>query len=174
MTKICKFTTNGFALNHDKNLQIYFCLCKASAKNDFLKDVESTVTFIIILLSSRYDLNNVEKDVKYQPIIIISEKNDTSGSTECIQSDAIEDIPEYAGYRQMVREVKGNNSAQTGVGITLASGMFHALNSTNLVYVIVPDKALLLFQPKSTDVFLIYQRNRFCVYSLEAPSLRSF
>ena len=31
--------TNGFALNHDKNLQIYFCV---KAKNDFLKDVEST------------------------------------------------------------------------------------------------------------------------------------
>ena len=34
--------TNGFALNHDKNLQIYFCV-KRQAKNDFLKDVESTV-----------------------------------------------------------------------------------------------------------------------------------
>ena len=34
--------TNGFALIHDKNLQIYFCV-KRQAKNDFLKDVESTV-----------------------------------------------------------------------------------------------------------------------------------
>ena len=31
----------GFALNHDKSLQIYF-FCH-QAKNDFLKDVESTV-----------------------------------------------------------------------------------------------------------------------------------
>ena len=37
--------TNGFELNHDKNLQIYyFCVKRqAKAKNDFLKDVESTV-----------------------------------------------------------------------------------------------------------------------------------
>ena len=34
--------TNGFALNHDKSLQIYFCV-KCQATNDFLKDVESTV-----------------------------------------------------------------------------------------------------------------------------------
>ena len=38
---------NGFALNHDKNLQIYFVCVKRQAKNDFLKDVESTVgTFV--------------------------------------------------------------------------------------------------------------------------------
>ena len=36
--------TNGFALNHDKSLQIYFLCVKHQAKNDFLKDVESTVT----------------------------------------------------------------------------------------------------------------------------------
>ena len=36
-------TTNGFALNHDKNLHIYFFCVKRQAKNDFLKDVESTV-----------------------------------------------------------------------------------------------------------------------------------
>ena len=35
--------TNGFALNHDKNLQIYFFCVKRQAKNDFLKNVESTV-----------------------------------------------------------------------------------------------------------------------------------
>ena len=35
--------TNGFALNHDKSLQIYFFCVKLQAKNDFLKDVESTV-----------------------------------------------------------------------------------------------------------------------------------
>ena len=35
--------TNGFALNHDKSLQIYFFYLKHWAKNDFLKDVESTV-----------------------------------------------------------------------------------------------------------------------------------
>ena len=27
--------TNGFALNHDKNLQIYFFFVKRQAKNDF-------------------------------------------------------------------------------------------------------------------------------------------
>ena len=35
--------TNGFALNHDKSLQIYFICVKRQAKNDFLKDVESKV-----------------------------------------------------------------------------------------------------------------------------------
>ena len=34
--------TNGFLLNHEKNLQINFCI-KHQAKNDFLKAVESTV-----------------------------------------------------------------------------------------------------------------------------------
>ena len=35
--------TNGFALNQDKRLQIYFYCVKRQAKNDFLKDVESAV-----------------------------------------------------------------------------------------------------------------------------------
>ena len=35
--------TNGFALNHNKSLQIYFFRIKRQAKNDFLKDVESIV-----------------------------------------------------------------------------------------------------------------------------------
>ena len=38
--------TNGFALNHDKSLQIYFFCLKRRAKNDFLKDVENTVIFM--------------------------------------------------------------------------------------------------------------------------------
>ena len=33
----------GFALYHDKSLQIYFFCVKRQAKNNFLKDVESTV-----------------------------------------------------------------------------------------------------------------------------------
>ena len=36
-------TTKGLVLNHDKSLQIYFFCVKRQAKNDFLKDVESTV-----------------------------------------------------------------------------------------------------------------------------------
>ena len=35
--------TNGFAFNYDKSLQIHFFYVKCQAKNDFLKDVESTV-----------------------------------------------------------------------------------------------------------------------------------
>ena len=35
--------TNGFALHHDKSLQVYFFCVKPQSKNDFLKDVESTV-----------------------------------------------------------------------------------------------------------------------------------
>ena len=39
-------TTNGFALNHDKSLQIYFFCLKHQAKNDFLKDVVSNVGIV--------------------------------------------------------------------------------------------------------------------------------
>ena len=35
--------TYSFAINHDKNLQIYLFCVKRQAKSDFLKDVESTV-----------------------------------------------------------------------------------------------------------------------------------
>ena len=35
--------TNGFALNHDRSLQIYFFCVQRQAKNDFPKDVERTV-----------------------------------------------------------------------------------------------------------------------------------
>ena len=41
-------TTNDFALNYDKNLQIYFFCVKREAKNDFLKDVESTVVVFLM------------------------------------------------------------------------------------------------------------------------------
>ena len=40
-------TTNGFALNHDKSLQIVFFCVKRQAKNDFPKDVEKTVVDIL-------------------------------------------------------------------------------------------------------------------------------
>ena len=41
-------TTNGFALNNDKSLQIH-CFCvKRQAKNGFLKDVESTVLAMLM------------------------------------------------------------------------------------------------------------------------------
>ena len=39
--------TNGFALNHDQSLQIYFSCLKRHSKNDFLKDVQSTVVQVI-------------------------------------------------------------------------------------------------------------------------------
>ena len=35
--------TKGSALNHYKSLQIYFFCVNVKQKNDFLKDVESTV-----------------------------------------------------------------------------------------------------------------------------------
>ena len=35
--------TNGFALNQDQSLQMYFFLVKHQAKKDFLKYVDSTV-----------------------------------------------------------------------------------------------------------------------------------
>ena len=38
---------NGFALNHVKSLHIYFFWVKHIAKNDFLRDVESTVVEIL-------------------------------------------------------------------------------------------------------------------------------
>ena len=40
---------NGFALNHDKSMQIYFFSIKRQAKNDFLKDVESTIVESLIM-----------------------------------------------------------------------------------------------------------------------------
>ena len=43
---------NGFALNHDKSLQIRFFCAKRQAKKDFLKDVESTVAASIGLYTS--------------------------------------------------------------------------------------------------------------------------
>ena len=53
-------TTNGFALNHGKSLQIYFCV-KCQGKNDFLEDVESTVGPVIrrqhAVYSPEYSLN---------------------------------------------------------------------------------------------------------------------
>ena len=39
--------TNSFALYHNKSLQVYFFCVKRQAKNDFLKDVESTVGIIL-------------------------------------------------------------------------------------------------------------------------------
>ena len=57
--------TNGFALNHEKSLQIYFCV-KLQAKNDFLKDVESTIEYTTIhlqytirILHLMYQYNNL-------------------------------------------------------------------------------------------------------------------
>ena len=46
--------TNDFALNHDKSLQINFICVKHQAKNDFLKDVESTVVFVNLDSESDY------------------------------------------------------------------------------------------------------------------------
>ena len=52
--------TNAFALKHDKSLQIYFFPVKRQAKNNFLKNVESTVTNITCTCNytenHRYDL----------------------------------------------------------------------------------------------------------------------
>ena len=48
--------TNGFALNHDKSLQMYFFCVKRQTKNDFLKDVESTV-----MLSDYLEYNNKKR-----------------------------------------------------------------------------------------------------------------
>ena len=58
--------TNDFALNHDKSLKIYFFCVKRQAKNDFLKDVESTVVTesaykgegVLICRINQYHLNN--------------------------------------------------------------------------------------------------------------------
>ena len=43
-------TTNGFALNLDKSLQIYFFCVKRQAKNNFLKVIES-ISYAQIYLS---------------------------------------------------------------------------------------------------------------------------
>ena len=41
-------TTNGFALNHAKSLQIFFFCVKCQAKNDFSKDVERRTVLIFV------------------------------------------------------------------------------------------------------------------------------
>ena len=46
MTRIKLCAHKGFALNHDKSLQINFICVKHQTKNDFLKDVESTVGMV--------------------------------------------------------------------------------------------------------------------------------
>ena len=38
--------TNGFVLNNDKSLKIYLFCVKHQAKNDFQKDVESTLATV--------------------------------------------------------------------------------------------------------------------------------
>ena len=48
--------TNGFALNHDKSLQIYFFCVQRQAKNDFPKDVERTVGTVCMLSQRRLKL----------------------------------------------------------------------------------------------------------------------
>ena len=46
--------TNGFALNHDKSLQIYLFCVQRQAKNDFPKDVERTVMYLFPLNPKLY------------------------------------------------------------------------------------------------------------------------
>ena len=60
--------TNGFALNHDKSLKIYFFWVHRQAKNDFLKDVESTVCHLSA--KSQYPASILYKSiaVRYRPV----------------------------------------------------------------------------------------------------------
>ena len=54
--------TNGIALNHDKNLKIYFFCEKRQAKHDFMKDIESRVellwSFVMFFSTKRVDHSN--------------------------------------------------------------------------------------------------------------------
>ena len=43
--------TNGFALDHDKSLQIHYLCIKHQAKTEFLKDVKSTVVLELAFLT---------------------------------------------------------------------------------------------------------------------------
>ena len=56
-------TTNGFALYHDKNLQIFFFCVKRQAKNDFLKDTESSVDALSYVVVD--SLNNNHEIITY-------------------------------------------------------------------------------------------------------------
>ena len=54
--------TNGFALNHDKSLQITFICVKhqAKKKKHFLKDVESTVVIVFsVVISSSFGTSGI-------------------------------------------------------------------------------------------------------------------
>ena len=69
-------TTNGFALNQDKSLQIFFFCVKRQAKNHFLKDVESTVWCEYWLESSPPVLeNNVFEENKEKYLNFWLKKN---------------------------------------------------------------------------------------------------
>ena len=59
--------TNGFALNHNKSLQIYFFCVKRQVKNDFLKDVESTVGYQAVFF-----LNPEVQPGRPKPILVLT------------------------------------------------------------------------------------------------------
>ena len=61
-------TTNDFALNHDKILQIFFFCVKGQAKNDFPKDVEKTVE----LYSNRNDLMSLCRTLCHFVLVFLS------------------------------------------------------------------------------------------------------
>ena len=73
--------TNGFALNHDKSLQIYFFCVKCQAKNDFLKDVESTVSIGTPYMITLHPLYNM---VRYNTGLDITRFKDRSQNVQII------------------------------------------------------------------------------------------
>ena len=58
--------TNGFALNHYKSLKIHFFCVKCQAKNNFLKDVESTVANEICFIGFSYFIPE-KMDLTFHP-----------------------------------------------------------------------------------------------------------
>ena len=62
---------NGFALSYDKSLQIYVFCVKRQAKNDFLKDVESTVV-VYVCSSIPMELFDTPRDLQvYQHVVSV-------------------------------------------------------------------------------------------------------
>ena len=62
-------TTNGFAVNNDKSLQIYFICVKRQAKNDFLKDGESTVHVVKILKECTANNKDAEQTARMRRLV---------------------------------------------------------------------------------------------------------
>ena len=139
--------TNGFALNHDKSLQIYFCV-KLQTKNDFLKDVKSTVGIWQVLLKSL--LGHGFKTSK--------STQQRFGSWLNIQAD-----PSFCWAHMF----EGTFSHFTVHNYITLDTHYEKNAYSNILKILQPKKEN--FQIKNSDIFHIPVQNIDCGYLLEPP-----